>query len=79
MAQHRHIRRVQLTRDSLIIAIGILGLVHETLFVKEPRDTLVWLFGGFILGVPFLRMGDKDDSGPKPPKLQSGQGEGPDR
>lgn len=70
-------KRIHLTRDSLIVAIGVLGLIHETLFVEQPRETLVWLFGGFILGVPFLRLGDKEGMSEKSSKKEPGEGEEP--
>lgn len=52
-------RTARLGRDTLIILAGLAGLYHETLIAREPRDALVWLFGGFVLGVPFLHQGDK--------------------
>ncbi len=50
---------VRISRDTVVIAVGMVGLAHETFFVEKPDDILVWLFGGFVLGVPILHQGDK--------------------
>jgi hypothetical protein len=49
----------RLTRDTLIITVGLVGLYNETFIETTPREQLVWLYGGMVLGIPFLRQGDK--------------------
>ena len=53
-------RGFRLTRDSFVFLFGVLGLLNETLRVPEPREVLVLLFGGMVMGVPLLRAGDKE-------------------
>lgn len=55
-------RRIRLTRDGLIFAVGLLGIVHQTLLVESDRPTLLLLFGAMI-GLPaFLRLDEKKSS-----------------
>ena len=52
--------RRRFTRDGFLFLFGFIGMVHEAWFAKEPREVLVFFFGGLMLGVPFLRMGDSE-------------------
>lgn len=75
-------RRVRWTRDGLTLILGLVGIAHETLIAKEPREILVIFFGGCVLGIPFLRMGDqiKDNNSHKnnkEPKTSPTLPEGP--
>lgn len=49
----------RITRDTLILLVGLVGLVNETFIEATPREVLVWLYGGFVLGIPFIHYGDK--------------------
>lgn len=49
----------RLSRDSLLFAGGLLGVLHETLFTNVERPSLLVLFGG-MMGLPaFLRADEK--------------------
>ena len=42
-------------RDTVLFAVGLFGILHETLFVKVQRPELLILFGAMV-GLPaFLR------------------------
>ena len=48
-------RNLKITRDSILFAVGLLGIVHETLSAKADRPTLLLLFAGMV-GLPaFIR------------------------
>jgi hypothetical protein len=44
-------RRVWITRDGILCAFGLAGIVHETAIATQPREALLVLFGGMI-GLP---------------------------
>lgn len=47
--------KLKLTRDAVIFAVGVGGIIHETLFTQSDRPTLLILFAAMI-GLPaFLR------------------------
>lgn len=53
MATRRH--RGRLTRDGVLFAAGLAGVLHETLATNVDRPTLLVLFAG-MMGLPaFLR------------------------
>lgn len=51
----RSSRRIRISRDGVLFAAGLLGVLHETAFVNEERPTLLLLFAA-MMGLPaFLR------------------------
>ena len=63
-SRKRHVYR--LGRDTAIFLFGIAGIINEAVFKEQPREILVYFFGGCIFGIPFLRAGDKEkDKKPK--------------
>jgi hypothetical protein len=54
-------------RDTVLFVTGLAGVVHETLYASEPRETLLILFAA-MMGLPaFLRM-DEREPPDEPPK-----------
>lgn len=50
---------IRLTRDGVLFAAGLLGILHETILATAERPTLLLLFGAMV-GLPaFLRMDEK--------------------
>ncbi len=58
----RHLPKI--SRDTVLFAVGLLGVLHETLVATAERPTLLILFAG-MMGLPaFLRADEarkKDD------------------
>lgn len=51
--------RLRVTRDSILFATGLLGVMHETLLNDADRIALLALFGG-MMGLPaFLARDEK--------------------
>lgn len=48
----------KVTRDMVLFAVGLLGVAHETLWAREPREMLLLVFCGFI-GSPFMLRADE--------------------
>jgi hypothetical protein len=53
------VKGVKLTRDGLLFALGLAGIVYETVVVHVDRPVLLALFGGMV-GLPaFFRADEK--------------------
>jgi hypothetical protein len=51
----RQKRSLKISRDGVLFAAGLLGVLHETLLGTQDRPTLLLLFAG-MMGLPaFLR------------------------
>lgn len=48
-------RQIRFTRDSILFAAGLLGVIHETFFANADRPSLLVLFAA-MMGLPlYLR------------------------
>ena len=48
-------------RDAILFLAGLAGVIHETIYVVEPREPLLILFAA-MMGLPaFLRWEDAED------------------
>ncbi len=52
---------VHVARDTVLFAVGLLGLAHETLISKADRPTLLLLFAAMI-GLPAFISKDAKDA-----------------
>lgn len=54
------IPHVKLTRDLVLFIGGLIGLLHETFYVEEPREVLVLAFLA-MTGLPaFIHLDERD-------------------
>lgn len=54
-----HKRKFRITRDTVLLIAGLLGIANETLLREDERATLLLLFAAMI-GLPaFLQHGDQ--------------------
>lgn len=45
--------KLRLSRDVILFATGVVGILHETFFVVTVRPDLLILFAGLV-GMPFV-------------------------
>lgn len=63
----RVLRRLRITRDSILFVAGLAGVAYETLVSQAERPTLLLLFAAMV-GLPaFLRGDEKHQPVPLPP------------
>lgn len=56
-------RRLKISRDGVLFAAGLLGVLHETVLSTEDRPTLLLLFAA-MMGLPaFLRADEARKNG----------------
>lgn len=59
MMSRRGARRLRVSRDSILFAVGLLGIAYETILEGGDKPTLLILFGAMV-GLPaFLRTDEK--------------------
>lgn len=57
----------KVSRDTILLVVGILGVAHETLINNTDRPTLLLLFAAMI-GLPaFIKQDEKEKPPPKKP------------
>ena len=57
-------RTIKISRDTILLIVGILGVTHETLVSNTDRPTLLLLFAAMI-GLPAFI--NQDEKKPKDP------------
>lgn len=55
-------RTLKFSRDSILFAAGLLGVLHETLLSDQDRPTLLLLFAG-MMGLPAFLRADESRKG----------------